>query len=238
VKRILGEGLVPVLKRPEIFHNSILRQRASAAFPEAVAIAVLRDPVERSVSAWWHYRRLGVIDPGMRLRDCVSIWERSGNASPAGPIIGYSLYAQAALGLARSFATISVVFSDDVARDPGQAFQPVIEWLELDEGATALPRLNTRIGVAKKASSLPPRLVGRLTYRWDAKEQHMTPRAVGWRVAALARMAAPAIERSRPAPEVEVTDEDRTAVFAAVCADLKLLEQYLVRPVPGSWHRL
>jgi hypothetical protein len=236
VTRLAAKGVLCVLKRPEILHNEYIRSRAAAAFPEAVAVAVLRDPVDRAASAWDHYRRAGVIDANIRLRDCVTEWKKTGDNSPAGQVVGFSLYSVATMELKLAFQRTNIVFHDDVLRDPSQAFRDVFDQLELaQEPGRALPLMNSREqGV--RVSPLP-RLSGRWAYRWDDDEHHLSPRSLGYRVVAVSRMVTLAAGRTAAEAQVKVTEEDRSAIREITCPDLDVLEERLGCPLPSSWVR-
>jgi sulfotransferase family protein len=52
-KRLLGE------KCPEYLHNPVAAERMGGLLPDARLIVLLRDPVERAYSHYWHERRTG-----------------------------------------------------------------------------------------------------------------------------------------------------------------------------------
>jgi hypothetical protein len=239
VAHLVGRGIIPLLKRPELLHNAVMCHRASSAFPDAMAVAILRNPVDRSVSAWEHYRTMGVIDPCIRLRDCVAIWKQTGHGrqSPAGQIIGYSLYSMALAELEQAFRNTCVVFHERVVSDPQQALRPVLDRLNLrDEPSEALPVLNTRGDVARN-NVIPPRIAGPLAFRWDDAEGHLSPRSLGWRVVALGRVAAQVVSYTGIEAGTAATEEDRGAVSEATLGDLDRLEERLGVPVPSAWRQ-
>jgi hypothetical protein len=237
-----SSGLVPVMKRPEILHSPALRARAADAFPDALAIAILRKPVSRSVSAWWHYRYHGLIRPDLTLRDCVAAYLRHGNHVPAGQVVGFSLYAESARGLRREFKAPEVVFNEDVVRSPKVAFAHVLEQVGLcDATADTLPVLNTRADVAQKAPTVPPRLANAVSYRWDKELDVPARRFPGWLATAATQRLLLGLGRSLASGkdfELDVGDEDLAAVFEATVRDLDALEEELGQEVPAGWRRL
>jgi hypothetical protein len=238
VSRSAGRGQVALVHRPEIFHTAALNERAGLAFPDAVVVVVLRNPVDRAVSAWWHYRRIGVLERRISLRECVRRWESCGSATPAGQVVEYSRYSIAARSIRRSFRSTHLAFNEDVLINPRTAFAAALNELGLEDVATAnLPRVNTRDDVERRAGAVPPRLLGHLSFRWDQDERHIAPRAVGWRAAALVSRSAAllGIGTRRVAEDGRVTQDDRDAVFGAVSSDMDQLEQDLERLVPSSW---
>jgi hypothetical protein len=227
-----------LVHRPEIFHTAVLSERAGDAFPDAVVVVVLRNPVDRAVSAWWHYRRIGVLAEGESLSQCVREWRVSGSATPAGQVIAYSRYSAAAEVLKGSFRSCHLAFNEDVLEDPRAAFGAALRELGLDAlAADSLPRVNTRDDVEQRAGAVPARLLGRLSFRWDREEEHVAPRALGWRAAAaVSRSASILGVKARPVTDDgQVTEDDKQAVFGAVSSDLDQLEEQLARPVPSAW---
>jgi hypothetical protein len=237
VARVGARGLVPALHRPEIFHNPVLCRRAAAACKGAVTVTVLRHPVDRAVSAWWHYRRLGAFAPTLRLRDCAAVWRRSGNHSAAGQVVAYSVYSPAVGVVKELFPSACIAFNEDVLSDPPSAFAAVTASLGLPPGGETLPRVNTRGDVDSRAGVLPAKLIGLLGFRWDRLEEHLAPRALGWRAMAVASRAAAAVGVGSSSGDEEgrVEPADREAVLEAVVSDLDRLEEALGRPVPATW---
>jgi hypothetical protein len=220
--------LLPILKRPEILHVPVLRARMVAAFPDATALVILRHPVDRSISAWHHYRRMGVINPDVKLRDCVKQWRESGNLSPAGQIIGFSRYATALARLAGTVNTFPT-FHDDVVEAPREAFSPVLEQFMTPGSLPAtLPELN-RVEPGDASSSYRPRIAGRLSYRWNGHDGVLQRRNV------LSRAGALAVGRWRTDDRAVVDQSDRLAAREATIDDLDVLEEVIGRRVPPGW---
>ncbi len=229
-----ADGRLLVVKRPEILHNEVVRTRAGAAFPGAVVVTVLRHPVDRAASAWWHYRRMGVLDPGLRLADCVTAWRRDGGATPAGQVVAYSRYAGPVADLSRRFDRPLCFFHHEVTTEPGRTFAPLFDRLGVAPPADpVLPALNSK--EAGLQGTRHSRLSGRLTYRWDPRERHLSPRPLGWQLVALARALSLARGRDEGDDAPAVTPEDRAAVAEAVADDLGPLAEALDRPLPAAW---
>jgi hypothetical protein len=236
IDRAVEQGLIPIVKRPEIFHNPVIRERASLAFPDAVALAILRNPVERTISAWRHGRRLGGIEPHIRISDCLRAWETEGPYSAKGHIISFSLYSGATEAFMKTFASHEVAFSEDVIPDPRKALKATIDRLPLRVApAEQLPVLNSR-EAASRMSVRPSGVYARLSFRWDTDAQYFAPRHVGYRIGTLWRLAllpfGPATDE-----EPQVTEEEHHAIFDIVRTDFAALEDVLGRRLPSGWYQ-
>ncbi|HWI05024.1 MAG TPA: hypothetical protein VNT52_14530, partial [Acidimicrobiales bacterium] len=61
VEASAGGGSVPALKRPELLYREESVERVRRHMPDPVVVVVLREPVARTVSAYYHYLRYGVL---------------------------------------------------------------------------------------------------------------------------------------------------------------------------------
>src|SRR2546425_2110424 len=54
-----GEAVLIGDKPPDYMHTKTAMERMAAALPEAKLMAILRDPIDRAYSHYWHMRRVG-----------------------------------------------------------------------------------------------------------------------------------------------------------------------------------
>jgi hypothetical protein len=239
IMRVARRGRIAVIKRPEILYHRILQERARSAFPGAPIIAILRNPVDRSISAWWHWRRLGVLPPEVHLTDCVSQWRRLGATTGPALVVSYSLYSSPVAWLRQSFgARAQVVFFEDAIRDPRSVVAPLLAADELETLGEPIDPRNTAESNSQRVSRHSA-AAGHLAYRWQAQENHFSPRLGGSELVALGRAVSRAVTGPpRPDPLMHASylrPEDRAAVIDAVLPDLARLEEVLGRPVPANW---
>lgn len=126
-------GQVRGFKRPNLLGTPDAARRLAAHLPDARLIAVLRNPVERAVSAYYHYMSDGFIPlrpvaVGLRALldgEYATRWPR------AAEIIEFGRYHQALQGYAQYLARgrVLVLLHEDVARDPGAALGRVARFL-------------------------------------------------------------------------------------------------------------
>lgn len=223
-----------MFRRPEIFHNPIIRRRAAAAFSGAVVITSLRNPVERSVSGWRHYRRMGVLDPTLSIRDCIDAWRLHGPASGPGQVVGYSLYSSAARGMAELFRHAFFAFDEDLLFEPKRTLAAAIALLGDPTLPDRLPTANSKEETAKK-SPRPSRRLGRVSYSWISRDSYYTARPGLWQLAAALRIVERSVRQLGVDHPPEVSEQDRQLLHEILVPDLDLLEGVIGRPVPRLW---
>ena len=130
------------LKRPQWIGRAEAPARICRDLPDARLIAVLRNPVDRAVSAYYHYMRgsyLPVLDPEIGLArlldadpDFAAAWPRSWE------VLEFGLYHKHLIGYAPFLdrGTIKVLLQEDVIRDPVGAARGLYAFLGVDEGFT------------------------------------------------------------------------------------------------------
>lgn len=222
-------GLIPLIKRPSIFHYDVVMARVADAYPDAAVTVILRPPVDRAVSGWHHARRMGLIDPALSMRDCIDLW-RGGTAPPGvTEVIGFSFYAKATATLLERFPDATVVFFDEAKQSPLDAFAPVLERLSIKEGlSNTMPAVHRR-GDSRGLGPNPHRLARKVAWRVDPATGAMTPRSHRlWRTAQL-------LGRFGTMTTVSETEQDRLDLAALFADDSQQLERVLARPLPAGW---
>lgn len=130
------------LKRPQWIGRAEVPARIFGDLPDAKLIAVLRNPVDRAVSAYYHYMRgsyLPVQDPETGLarlleadREFATAWPRSWE------VLEFGLYHKHLSDYAPFFdrGTIKVLLHEDVTRDPVGAACGLYAFLGVDDEFT------------------------------------------------------------------------------------------------------
>lgn len=130
-KRVIG------FKRPNYLAKAECPERICRHLPAAKLVAILRNPIERAVSAYFHYMTSGFIPIRPLNQGMADIIEgRYSGVFPASTdIIEYGFYAK---HLQRYFcffptgSVLSVIF-DDVEQSPGMTIQSIYRFLEVAE---------------------------------------------------------------------------------------------------------
>lgn len=123
-------GCVRLVKRPELFHSSILQQRVADIVDEgSMMVVVLRDPVQRTVSAGRHYLSYGVAgEPSVDalIRRALHDWQR-GRATRESLLIRYSMYADSVTQLRANFGNRAVIVTQhELFSDPAAVVNRVL----------------------------------------------------------------------------------------------------------------
>lgn len=195
-------------KRPDYLALPQCAERLRRYLPDLRLLAVLRNPVDRAVSAYFHYARLGllpVMDVSKAIRTTLD-----GSLATRYPIaetlITYGLYNQA---LRRYYALfprnqILVLTMDEVTRDAGHAAHSIEDFLGIAHSCVATGRKRARNeGVYERRRLLFQRVAIRLRY---------TTTASGMR-----------LRKTHAAP-----------LTAPVYAGMQLTDRWLLRPLFGN----
>ncbi len=167
-------------------HLASVHQKIHAALPEAKLIVVLRDPVERAISAVNHYRTLGQISPFTDIDtvlDCRKLNHQNPLEADGFGIFGMGKYYEhlsAYYKYYRRSQILIINFETDIAVDPQAGLRKVCDFLEIDASfnfkgkqkrqnkfdavryGTALTRhlFPKRVLLSKAVSKLPKQLIG------------------------------------------------------------------------------
>jgi hypothetical protein len=135
-ERLLG------LKRPQWIGRSEVPARICLDLPEARLIAILRNPVERVVSAYYHYMRgafLPVLDPDIGLTQLLDGDKAFATAWPRSwEVLEFGLYHKHLSRYSPYFARdrICVLLQEDVIADPLASARSVYAFLGVDNSFT------------------------------------------------------------------------------------------------------
>jgi hypothetical protein len=172
---------------PYYLFHPLAAERIAAARPKVKLIVLLRDPVERALSQYFHSKRLGLepldLDEALaaepkRLADAEAVLKR-GEAHKSHQQHSYLSRSRYELQLPRFEALfpseqLQVLRSEDLFECQKQIWERVLAFLGLD--ASPLPALGTRYAGLGEAASVSPRLRQQLrarleqTYRWLDKQ--------------------------------------------------------------------
>ena len=204
---------------PSYLRDSETPARVRHRSPGAKIVIILRDPVARAESAYWHAVRYGLEERTLQEAIEAALAERS---PTAGRYLQSGFYAEAVERWLETFPdSVLILLFDELVADIRSEMESVFRFLEVD--STFAERLDTG---ARNRSSLPRNsLVARL-YRSRAV------RELGGRLVPLS--AQPSLERallSRPAQR-KLGPDLRREVGARFAADVERLERTLGRPLP------
>lgn len=233
-----GRGLVAGFKRPELLHGRGCVDRIARHVRGAVVVISLREPAARTVSAYLHYVRHGLLpalglDKGLsRLLDRR---ERSEPWEPGDQVLAYSLYAAGVRRfLAEDTIDTLVAFQEDIVHDPAAVGLDVARRLGIEPvDLGPFPRANgqphqDRFGVERVAN--------RICYDVDRECQTLAVSSSVVRRAAgrALRRVATALP-SLPAAHDAVDPQVRQRLLDVLAPDAIELEQLLARPLPDPW---
>lgn len=232
------------LKRPQWIGRAEVPARICRDLPEANLIAVLRNPVDRAVSAYYHYMRgsfLPVLDPEVGLallldadQDFAAAWPRSWE------VLEFGLYHKHLSGYAPFFGrgAIKVLLQEDVIRDPVGAARGLYAFLGVDE--EFMPRRTASRPQAvvydlRRLNYL--QIAGRLTTRKNADNtRSIGPRGPfaklayrGWRV-----VDETLLERLLPSSKPSLSPELRARLQARYRDDIDQLSRLIGRDL-SAW---
>lgn len=125
------------IKRPRYLSTQECAPRLARHYPRAKIIAVLRNPIERAISAYYHYMRYGLIqiaplDKGLsRLLDQYQPHARSG----ASEILRFGFYASHLQNYAAHYSpdNIQLLIFEEMKREPAKTLQASYRFLGLSQ---------------------------------------------------------------------------------------------------------
>ena len=147
-ERLIGEAT------PEYLFNPKSARQIAAGAPDAKLIAVLRNPVDRLYSAYWHAQRAGSTYRTFEAFLEAQISARASHERMVGSNIVYGHYAiqlQRYHRLGVDPSRIQVLLFDDLVADPRAALALVQRFIGVEPLVKRLPRSNSN-----RSSILPP----------------------------------------------------------------------------------
>lgn len=156
-------------KRPELLARPECPGRIAADLPGVRLIAVLRNPIERTVSAYYHYASLRAI-PLLPLNEGIQRilnGDLQGRYPMAEQIMDYSLYGSQLSRYRRFFGeeSILVLFDEEVTKDTRTVLPTVFEFVGVDPREGGSPQRRTvNAGVSSTTRLRFHRMVSPLAY--------------------------------------------------------------------------
>ncbi len=230
------------IKRPNYLSRPEVPERIHRHFPDADLICVLRHPVDRAVSAYFHYLRHGLVPPlpveeGMRR---LLSTPQDDPADRSREVLSYGLYGQSLSRYLERFSRdkILVLFHEDLLADRRRQLRTVFEFLRIDPSFMPPSRARRRQG---SVYSVPrARILHRLSripFRQDASTGRYYRRS-RW-LSPLLNNAVTAVDRALLKPlygggRPQLTPETTRHLMSYYASDVELLSR-LLGGLPASW---
>jgi hypothetical protein len=236
----LDADTVPAFKRPELLHQREASRRARQHLPDPVVVVVLREPVARTISAYYHYVSHGLLPPLSLDMGVSALLDRLHRKSPSSigdAVVTYSLYSAAIGRLQEDFGQrLLVFFQEELLSDTAGCTANILSALGIEPyDLGLLPRTN----VGKY--SLNPRKLSRLggligydiddTHGRFSVTQHPLRRRTAQSLFVLSRLRPSVRRTSQPllCPSV------RAQLVDTLIGDVELLPDMIRRPLPDPW---
>lgn len=228
-------------KRPEILGRPESPARLAHAMPNARLVAILREPVGRTVSAYshyvqWAYLPMRPLNDGLRALLDGTTYRRYPHA---GEVLDFSRYAAGIERVHRSFAPeqLCVVLDRDLDTDPTTTVQTVLDHVGLDPGVeldVTTPGVNAGT-YAAGAEMRVRRAASRLALRRDRSSglqwvQMTWPRLTGLHAL---NAVADRIPTGRARGPEALEPDVRARLAHHLAPDVRRLEELLGRHLPG-----
>lgn len=241
IARTAGTERIWGFKRPNLLGLPECPARIYARTPAAKLLMTLREPVARTVSAYYLYMRSGSL-PLLPLNEGL-LRILQGPTDPRYPwateVITFSMYATHLRSYRRYFPSgaFCILLDDDIRLDPMGALRSAFEHLGVDSSRTVSLPARTNEGVYSLPAIRIQRLGSRLLYSRDPNGQFMRPRLGFLPRAAGVAMSVGQRILSRPAsnrPE-SLDPGVRKQLIDRLAPDTIELERVLNRSLESWW---
>ena len=161
-------------KSPNYLTSFEAPARLARHCPEVKLIAILRNPIERAYSAYWHGRRVGAIDPNFSFTDSIRDY-RKNHGKPYGDLLTPGLYSQHLERYFEFFPKNQVLLLDfqKVVDEPERELISTLGFLGIDfNGEINSPQLNfpkRNVARTSRFPSLSARLHNTRLISYDQK---------------------------------------------------------------------
>lgn len=232
-------GLVPAFKRPELFHRPETPRRLTELLPDPYVVVVLREPVSRTVSAYYHYVRHGLlpaVDVNVGIPVLLDALEDRSPPGPGQQVVRYSLYAESLGRMQDSLGDrMATFFQEELLLDAPAVAHQTLNAIGLEPHPLGpLPKVNA--GGYRLQRYRPASAGGRLGYEIDDRDGtfRLTERPARLRLAQVLfaldrRLCTTAGAQPPLRPAV------RQRLAAMLAPDARRLPQLLGRPLPETW---
>lgn len=158
------------IKRPDYLAKKECAQRIFAHSPKAKLIITLRNPLDRAISAYFHYMRMGLLTIKPLNVGMESILKGE-NQEPKGmDVISYGFYYEQIQNYLYYFDRnqILILFDDEIRLDPLSSMRKVYRFLEIDEFYSP-KNINSKanIGVYNLKRLYCYRFISKLIYKYN-----------------------------------------------------------------------
>lgn len=232
-------GLVPALKRPELLHRAETPERLVELLPNPYVVVILRDPLARTVSAYYHYVRHGLLpalDANLGIPALLDDLDRLSPPAPGHQVVKYSLYAGAVVRMLDVLGDRAGVFyQEELVGDTTSCADQMLRAVGLEPCQLGpLPKVNT--GTYHLRRFRPASVGGRLGYEINERDGSfvLTRRRARLRIA----QALFALDRAwygKAGRQPTLHPDTRYRLAAALAPDARRLPEILGRPLPSAW---
>lgn len=233
------------IKSPELLVNPVCASRIQQLRPDARIIAILRNPVERAVSAYFHYVRYGFIPPlplniGME-KVLDGNWGKYTTVSRE--IINYGFYADNLERFQSHFGeeNLRVFLFDDLKGNKKEVIQEAYQFLAVDTDFVPEKALNKKPTKGIYSLFRQKWLAMRHSrmYRYYANHTRFEPRNMSaWdrlicRV--IQQIDRKILDKVLPGKKPVLNQELKSRLYERYADDIRRLEHMLDRELP-KWH--
>jgi len=230
------------IKAADYLGNPLAPRRLTAISPQARLIAVLRNPVQRAVSAYFHFMHFGVLPLAPLNERLPRILRRELPHSAARDLLDWGLYAACLERWLEHFPRrqIHVMLHEEVSKDPAAALAGIWKFLEVEPPTVEIPMRRANDGVYSMARLRLLRLRNPFLFEYlgnDAplrlKRKKLGPISWPWVAAltALDRLVLKPLAAKRPPP---LSQANKSALMEFYREDIGRLEKMLGREL-GHW---
>lgn len=236
----LAAQTVPALKRPELLHCSEASGRAQHHLPDPVVVVVLREPIARTISAYYHYVSYGLLPAVSPDQGIVALLDRLSHSdmpSVGDEVIHFSQYADSIRRLRRQFGDRLLVFYQEVMlADTRACTDTILKALSLDpRDLGTLPRSNT--GHYSLRPLQLSRLGGQIGYDIDNERARFI--VTQKRIRRHTAQGLFALHRLRPRiqspPQPVLSGTVRQQLVELLSDDAQQLPELVQEPLPNTW---
>lgn len=251
--RNAGQVKARGIKRPGYLARPEVAPRIRALLPQARLIAVLRDPVQRAVSGYFHLMRTGFLPIRPLETGLTAILDGAPGEHPrSSEVLDFGFYHRHLSHYLELFdaSQLLVILLDDLRAEPERTMHQVYRFIGVDDhdpsGRAGGVEVTRNTGVYSPWRLRMLALANPLRYEYDAGGTRRRPRRAIRTPARLAaraietldrRLLAPLLERGAPRPDPRL----RQRLFELYAQDIDRLESMLGRSLdawrPGPQRR-
>lgn len=236
----LAADTVPALKRPELLHRSEASGRAQYHLPDPVIVVILREPVARTISAYYHYVSYGLLPALCLDRGISTIIDglcQSTVPSVGDEVVRFSQYADPLRRLRSQFGgQLLLFYQEALLSNPLACTDRILAALRIDSRPLGpLPKSN--VGHYSLRPLQLSRLGGQIGY--DIDNARATFTITQRRLRRHTAQALFALHRLRPRvhshPQPILSETVRRRLVELFSDDARRLPELVQEPLPDTW---